>query len=486
MAEAYRRSETYNPGVVDTRAPEVFGSLVDRFRAFNQVVMQPIVESQQREVRAYVLGQYADVTANMAKIEAEAGTDLGKFQAMAKGYEDGVLRNTDSRARATVGELIQKQAAERGARIATAKVEQDRETAKSEIVRGLKAQAGEISRLLTSGDEARVVEAQGLLDQYRGHIQDSVNDGTFSPAEGMRFVDESLKAGVRDVTFGMLDKAVAENRDPITVVEGALKTPGFSDPERVELATQALQRLDLHQKMARERAGSDTSLQKLRYEEGEKAATLDLLRGKLTIGKLDALVADDRLDPTVARTLRNEMKTGDSGADDPQRKFAVETSLLDYTEQQIGTMQGLSWSTRADLITKRRAQVGRWPDTNPAQEARARIDRSLGIVPGTNQMVDERKGRQRGEAMTDWFNRVEALPEADRERSAIAVAEQVITERIRGNRAQDAERQQRSLDKYLEKAGDPGSMSKSERAAYDAEVAKRKTRIDALRREAGK
>jgi len=485
MAE-YRRTELFAPPQVNTGQAEVFGTLADRLRGFSQILANQGDVRADRALRSYVLSQYADVTQNMARIQAESGTDVEKFNASVKGYMDGTLRGTDARARQSIAEIIQKQAAERGSQIAELAVSEQRANQKAETIRGLDAMRADISTKLASGDPAKIADAEALSATFQAHIRDGIADGTFTEREGLKYIDDSLKQGVREVTFGQLDRALNTGGDAVAVAEAALQTPGFSDPERVELATQVLQRLNLHQRMDAERHALEVSEVKGAYEQGEKEATMALLQGKLTIAKIEQLVSEDRLDPTVARTLRNELKSGGPSVDDDQTAFRVSTDLLSYTEQQIGSMPGLSWDTRAKLIEKRRSQVGRWPDTNSAQEARARIDRALGIVPGTQQMVSDEKGRQRGAALTDWFNRIEALPEVDRERSAIRVAEEVITERIRLNKADEAARLRRSLESWRLKQGDPAEMGKSARAAYDAELAKRQTRIEAAEREAGK
>jgi hypothetical protein len=159
-----------------------------------------------------------------------------------------------------------------------------------------------------------------------------------------------------------------------------------------------------------------------------------LLDGTLTIGKLSAMGHDDAIDPAIARTLYNELKSGVDRPDDTKERFRVETTLLDQTEEDIKTNSRLSYKTRTELVLKRRELANSWKGTQQAREAQDRIDRALKIPPGMNPAAlstDQLEKRDR--AITEWYNTVDALPENERQTAAIAKSEEIINRVIRND-----------------------------------------------------
>jgi hypothetical protein len=157
-----------------------------------------------------------------------------------------------------------------------------------------------------------------------------------------------------------------------------------------------------------------------------------MLERRLTVDKLSQMVEDDQLDPAVARTLKNDLESGNDRPDDAQERFRVETTLLEQTEDEISKNSQLSYDTRRELVLKRREQLAGWRGTQAAREASERIDRSLGLLPNMPaRAMSPEELRKRDRALTEWYNAVEALPPDKRQQELIPQAEIIINKVIR-------------------------------------------------------
>lgn len=220
-----------------------------------------------------------------------------------------------------------------------------------------------------------------------------------------------------------------------------------------------------------------------RHDAGNRVATLRALRGELSTSQLADLVASDNIDPDKARTVAGFIKerAGGVAVDDPETLFSVRVNLLDYSEQEIAALPGLKPDTKADLIEKRRAEQDSWRGSVQGREAASRIDRALGIVPGTMMEAltpDEKTRRER--ALTQWFDAVEALPAGEREARALPLANQIIQDVVRSSAEKEAATLRNRLESYKALAGDPAEMSKAKRAEYDARIKNYEEQIRAL------
>src|SRR5690606_2584583 len=104
--------------------------------------------------------------------------------------------------------------------------------------------------------------------------------------------------------------------------------------------------------------------------------------------------------------------------------------------------QKLTWKTRGELLLLKREQEASWKGTQAAREADARIERALGILPGTmiQSLSDEQKAAL-DQAKTEWYNEVDKLPPAERQGAVLSVAEDVIGRFIRKNKASEAQQE---------------------------------------------
>lgn len=518
MAQGFQRREYFNPAQVNTGGAQVYGGLMDRFRSFAQsakanaeAITVPDAQAAGAQagaagdtklkagftpegrayneglVRAYALDVYADVHENLTRIETESGTDPDKFKAAVEGYRNGLLPNLMGRAQPIIQQALQEREMEGLTRIQTLRAEEAHKNAQAQAERGRVALSDQISRYLTSTDQAMQERGLGLLQTYNDSVDADVAAGLLNPREGQSKKDKAIQDANKQIVIGRLEGELeAPGGNPVAVIQDMMKagSPLMSDAEKVQFVGQLVERVNLHQRMTAEQHQMEAADVKSAHEEGEKQATELLLKGQLTQATILRMVENDSLDPTVARTLRNELKSGGTRMDDDAEAFKVGASVLDYTEQEIATNPRLSWDTKSKLIEKRRQQVGGWQDTNPMQEARRRIDAELGIVPGTQQLISDEKGRQRGRALTELYNRLEALPENERESKALEVAQSVITDTLRNTAASSLVRAQDRLEaKRAELTDDLGAR---ERKIVEDEIARLEKVVADLKARAAK
>lgn len=497
MAE-FQRREYFQPSGIQTGQGEVFATLSDRLREFSQRQQQEIDQRtieragqagteaaknggklkagwsaanqayNEALVRASALDTYADAEVNLSRMESEAGTNPEKFKAAVDGYRQGLIPNLMGRVQPVVTQAIQQREVEGLTRIARLKAADDKANAQAQAERGRTAMSDAISRSLTSTDPEQQAHGQTLLQAYVNTVHEDVDAGLLTDREGAASIDQMFTRAGQQAVIGELETQLANPAGkPMKVIEGVMATDSalMSDDEKLKFVGELLNRVQLHQRMSLEERQQETAEVKGRWDAGEKLATQMLLEGKLTIGSLQRMVADDNLDPSIARSLRNELKNGSATTSDDAEEFVVRTNLLDFSEDEIKGNQRLSWATRMDLINDRRKQVGGWQDTNPLQEGRRRIDAELGIVPGSMQSLSEEKGRTRGRAMTEYYNRMQALPETEREAKALEVSESVIKDVLRSRAVGDL----KALQTRLAKAKDDLRNASGKREKEEAQ-----------------
>lgn len=475
----YRRSIPYQAQSQATGQAEVFQTLTDRLRDFSQTIYReavaPQIEARAKAagseagatgtpelrspltlygrvyndaaVRAYALSQYSDVEKNLAQFEAESGTDVAKFQAKVQGYREGAIGGVMPEARSFIAEMIDETSGNASTRIVRAAALAAKETQRTEISGGLDTLAGRVSKLYLSGQPEDIQKASSLGQTYLDMVDASVADGTFSPKEGAALKNNHLKNSVEWLAAGELETQYnIPGGNPVGVIKNILANPALDDGDRQALARNLYSRLDLLQRGDAERANAASAAAKAEAAAAEADLTIELFQGKLTAAKITQAIRTRGLDPGVGRTLFDKLKAG-PGVDDDRERFNIESSLLSYTPQEIANNPRLSWDTKRILVEKRRSLEGGWPDSNQAQEARQRIDRAVGIVPGIpNPFLTAETARQRGEAQTRWFDLMQALPPEQREAQAVTVAQTVIGEVISKRTEADRARMMRQLE----------------------------------------
>lgn len=503
----YQRETYYEPSRIDAGGAAVFGTLADKLSEFSQRTKQvadaiatPQAERAGMEaaqagstklkvawnaqnrayndalVRSYALNTYADMNQKVSEFEVKAGTDLNQFRADVDGYRKGTLPALMPEARPIIEQALEQRVSEGTIRIGNLAAKEQRAEMMAGSDRGRQVMLDRMSRLYTSGDPNQIAQAEGLNSLYVNSIQGDVAAGLLTQREANAKIDLFHKDVTRQVVTGQLEAELDKpGGDPIKVIEDTLKSasPVLNDAEKMDLVTGLYARLNARQALQIERVQNDTLSMKAQYAAGEKQATELLLQGKLSIGTLERMVSDDRLDPTVARTMRTALKEGNSGIDDERTAALVGLNLLDYEESDILSNPSLSWETRGKLIAKRRELQDSWRTTQAGKEGADRIDRALGLVPGTAVvMLSDAQKRARGAALTEWYDRVDALPDSERTKAAILdLSEQTIDKVITRNNEIQAERIEASRENFIKSHPARESMDKEDQAEFDKTLA---------------
>ena len=143
---------------------------------------------------------------------------------------------------------------------------------------------------------------------------------------------------------------------------------------------------------------------------------------------------------------------------------------MTYSRDEIANNPRLSWDTKSALIAKLDARLGGWQDSNPSQEARRRIDNSLGIVQGIpNPLLTAEIAAKRGEALTAWYDAMAQLPPDQRDAQALTIADQVINSTTRKFKAKnDVVRLKNRLTRLQKDLAE--ASGKEARATIQAEI----------------
>jgi polyhydroxyalkanoate synthesis regulator phasin len=499
----YERFIRYQAQSQDTGQAQVFATLSDRLRDFsNQIYEQQVVPAVKAKaqvagaaagaagtpqlksnftlygrayndsaVRAYAMSQYSDIEQTMGQFEAEAGTDAAKFTAKVEGYRNGALQGVIPEARPFIQSMVQERSQEGLSRITTAARVQAKQTIQVQIAAGLDVMAGKISQYYTEATPESVAKAQVTGQVYLDMVDRSVADGTFTPQQGQAVKDNHLKQSMEWLSAGRLQAEYRRpNGNPVQVIKDVLSNPALTDDDRQTLGRNLFNRLNLLQTADREASVRSDAEFKAEAEAADRDLTSMLLRGKLTIGKIDEAVRLRGLNPSRATALMEKLSSG-PGADDARERFKVETNLLTFTSDEIANNPRLSWDTKRTLIDKLNSRLGGWQDSNPSQEARRRIDNSLGIVQGIpNPLLTAEIAAKRGEALTAWYDAMELVPPAERDAKALTIADQVINTTTSKFKAKnDVARLTNRLTRLQKQLAE--TRGKEARAAIEAEIA---------------
>lgn len=441
-------------------------------------------------LRSYAVTAEADAEDNAARLEAEAGTDPEKFKATFGARRDETIKNAPPEARGILNDIYNRRLGAGVARLGAAQVEEYQKAGRGIVAEGVARSVDRIANWHASDDPAQHALADEEQLKMQMLVDGAVADGTLTRSEARAAQTGAQRAIVAQTVEARFSKELDNPYgDPvkfITRLKDYNKTSEALPPAEEAKLEDALWTA-LRERNARTAAthAADAAEEKARYEAGDREATSALLSGTLTQKQLLRMVDSSNLQPSVARTLLNELHTGEPGVDDPKVAFSTRVNLLNYSDQDIATMPGLTWKTRGDLILKKREEEQGWKGTQAAREAADRIDRALGIVPGTMvAALSPAQRTQRERALTDWYNTVDALPPEERQLAVIDSAETVVKKFIRNSNVEKAQKQRDNLEAYKTRAGDVSKMGKSQKAEYDAEIKRREAAIAAAEAEA--
>lgn len=516
MATRYQRDTQYQPVGVDTSGIELRSNLSRALADFSQMSGRrfgaiqaqrgaeagaqstgtPTLKSNftaygraynTAALRNYAIEQYTEIEKQLGRLENESAADPEKFQALADGLRKGILKAAPAQARADVANLFNRRFAEGVVRLDAQRIEQQKALNRGMLEQGLQTISDAISRKAASGDPASMAEIEEDEVHFDLMIDGALGDGTLSPVEAATLRRDGKKRITSQLITGMFERQItSDGGDPIGFLETLMNTDvsDLSDGEKQEVIGNLFTRLARRNQLASMSEQQETDLLKQRYAAGEKHATMLLLEGGLTTEKIASLVDNDYLDPGVGRVLQNELEEGGADFDDDRERFHVETNLFEFSEDEIAQNPRLTWETRRQLIAKRRDLASGWRSTQQAREGADRIDRALGIIPGMDTgFLSEEERRARDQALTEWYDQVDALPPEERQAKSIELSETVIQKVIRGNASKELQQLEGRLASYKQ-GKDPSKLKGAALKEYEDTVARYEQRIEAARRRA--
>jgi hypothetical protein len=384
--------------------------------------------------RSYLVNAEADLEDTAARLEQDAGTNAAAFEQSFGRVRQETLKTAPPALRGMLEEMYTKHQGAAMARIGAAAMKEQNDVARNDTQEGVARSVDRIANLRASDDVGQLLAAEEEDLKLSILIDSAVADGTISQLEGEVAHVNAQRAIVKQTVLARfkreLDNPYGNPLQFISRLREMNKTSEALPPDEEEKLGDALM-AELRERnslnaMGQEQARAD---RQQRYNDGNREATAALLEGSLTSSQLLKMVEDDLIDPDTARTLQNELTTGPREAkSDPKALLSAEVNLLELDEKDILTNPALSYADKSRLILKQREEVQGWRGSVPGREAVDRIDRALGLVPGSimNATLSDIERTKRERAMTEFYNEVQALPPEEREAKAIAVAEQVI------------------------------------------------------------
>jgi hypothetical protein len=437
--------------------------------------------------RSYAIQSQMAADEAATRLEAEAGDDPEHFRMAFGARADEVVKNAPPEARQILAQAYDQRMAEGVSRLVQKQTATMRQNDRDILSEGIARSADRLAQLQASDDPAlmeRGTEEQVKLDLL---ISGALNSGTISATEaGALRLDATRQTTKKLASYRFQKELDSPYGNPVGFIQNLIdfnKTSESLPPDEEEKLVSGLLE-DLRQHNALLAMGQkDSDLeQKQRWELGDNLATNSMLDGKLTVSKLSDMLDNDELDPSVARTLYNELQSGNDRPDDSRERFRVETALLETSEDDIAKDSRLSWSTRRELILKRREQMNGWRGTQQAREGAERIDRALNILPGTPVAAQSEEFlRKRERALTEWYNEIDGMPPEKRQAAIISVADRIIETQIRRQATDDAARlRQRVTDLQAKLAS--GDMSEREQKDATATIQMYERRLVELER----
>lgn len=394
--------------------------------------------------RSYLVKAEADAEDTAARLEEAAGTSAESFQQSFGKVRQETLKAAPAELRGMVDEMLVKRQGAALARIGAAAVKEQNDIARKDTQEGVMRSVDRIANMRASDDPTQHAQAEEEDVKLSMLIDSAVADGTISAPEGEVAHVNAQRAVVKQTVVARFKRELDNPYgNPLKFIERLRemnKTSEALPPDEEEKLGDALM-AELRERNSLASMGQEQVrlARQQRYNDGNRTATAALLDGTLRQSQLLQMVEDDQLDPDTARTLQNELTQGPREAkSDPKALMRAEVDLLDVTEQDILTNPNLSYADKSRLILKQREEVQGWRGSVPGREAVDRIDRSLGLVPGSimNAALSEVDRTRRERAMTEFYNEMQTLPPEEREAKAIAISEQVIGKVIKNTNQQ--------------------------------------------------
>lgn len=443
-------------------------------------------------LRSYAIKAQADAEDQAARLQVEANNDPQKFAATFGAVRDQTIKNAPPEARAVLTDMYNQHLAQGVAALSRGQAVEIQKANLDTLSEGISRSVDRVANLRAAGDPLSVQQADEEEMRLQILIDASERDGTLTPVQARAVRQNSAEGITKQTVVSQFEKVLEDPRgDPVGFIRRLQEYNKNSDAlppeEEAKLVDSLLETLRQHNSLASAGEAAMAAERRARMEAGNQVASAAFLDGSLTRKKLKEMVLNQEIDPNRATTLANELESNSGAkADDSKVLLQVETSLLDYSRDDVMTMKGLSNDTRRRLVMEWDRRSQGWESTQAAHTAFQRIDDKLGIIPGTNMALlsDERK-TQRASARRELYDAVDALPPGERNGKILGLADVVIQKYISANSYESAQRYQRFIDQArADVAG--RTLSPAEQATFDARIKDWESRRDKATAEARK
>lgn len=407
-------------GAMSTGKPDLKSKFTAYGQAFNNAA-----------TRNYLIEQFTDMETQIGRVENEAGNDPDLFLAQADGVRKGALENSLPEVRGQLAEMYAKRVAEGASRITKAKIKEEKDLAKVRINEGLTTLTDSISRKMTSGDPNLMAQAEEEELQLSMMIDGAVNSGDLTAAEAVVMKGDATKGITKQIITGEFERQVKAGNgvDFIGKVMASPDIADLADDEKQQLVGELFTRLNRHQALQQEQAQTDETSRKLVYDQAERNLTRLWMAGKLTVDVLTAYNDQGVASPETVQKFYGRLRENPDAPSDPRVKALLSLNILDadITEDVIMDRGDLSWPDKQKLIEERRKKLADFADTEISQEARRRISAAFGGSDGFSiAFLEPDKAKQRGDALTLWWNWMNGVPPEKRDEVALTLAQDAV------------------------------------------------------------
>jgi len=442
-------------------------------------------------MRSYAIKSEADAEDQAARLEVQSADNPDTFRQLYGQVAQETLKHAPPEARAVLTDLYNKRMIEGVARLSRGQATEYNKQARSDLAEGIGRSTDRIARLRSTDDPTQ----HALADQEEAKlglmIDGSQRDGTLSAVEAQALHKDAYDQAITQTVQTRFDNELGNPYgDPVKFIQNLQeqnKTSDILSPEQEDKLTGSLFAQLRDRNALRTEATTAQRLEReQRWQEGEKTATELWLGHRLNNTTLLRMVSSGDLDPGLGRILASSLTSAASeGPSDPRALMEATLDLDKLDERQLLTYPGLSRGDRESLIKKRAENATGWRATQQAREGEQRIDRSLGIAPGTmTATLSDAQKTARQRAMTSWYNQVDALPPLERQAKAISISEDVISTTISTDTQLTIERKMQSrqavIDEYA-KLGDLDEEQQKQRQltldALDSSISRLRAKV---------
>lgn len=382
--------------------------------------------------RSYAIKAEADAEDQAARLEVDAANDPSKFEATFGAVAKSTIKAAPPEARAILTEVYNRRMTEGRMRLINAQATEQHTQARSDLAEGVARANDRIARMRASGDPAQLAQADEEEVKRNLMIDGAAGDGTISPVERIAYHQDAINQTFEDTIVAQLEAEIANPKgDPagfILKFDAQAKLDETLSPEQKQkLHTRLVATLADHQRLANLADANNNAELKARWAESERDGTARFIRGTLTSSWLAAKLDRNEIDPAIARTLSDGLRSHPDAISDSHELLVVEPNLLSFSEEDILKNSHLSNDDKRRLILKRQDMARGWQGSPEAQEGNRILTRGLGIQPGTNLLLlSSDQVRQLADAQNEYYTRGAAMDPAKRQAELVPLARELV------------------------------------------------------------